>query len=72
MKGQQVEEPTQSARRVRDERLLIRLWRREQFVDLGFPLSDAAALAKSSADLGEARRLIAAGCECRLAFRIIR
>jgi hypothetical protein len=72
MKGQQVEEPTQSARRVRDERLLIRLWRREQFVELGFSLSDAAALARSTADLGQARKLVAAGCAHKLAFRIIR
>jgi hypothetical protein len=72
MKGQKVEEPTRSARRVRDERLLIRHWRREQFMELGFTLSDAAALAKSPADLSDARKLIAAGCAHPLAFRIIR
>jgi hypothetical protein len=72
MKGQKVEGPTRSARRVRDERLLIRLWRREQFMELGFSLSDAATLAKSPADLGEARKLVAAGCSHALAYRIMR
>jgi hypothetical protein len=72
MRGTQVEEPTRNARRVRDERLLIRLWRREQFVELGFPISDASALAKSSADTHLARKLVAAGCKHDLAFRIIR
>ena len=41
-------------------------------MELGFTLSDAAALAKSPADLSEARKLIAAGCAHPLAFRIIR
>jgi hypothetical protein len=72
MKGTQVEEPTRTARRVRDERLLIRLWRRERFIELGFSLSDAAALAKSSADTHLARKLVAAGCAHKTAFRIIR
>jgi hypothetical protein len=72
MKGTKVEEPTRSARRIRDERLVIRLWRREQFIELGFSLSDAAALAKSSADTHLARRLVAAGCKHEIAFRIIR
>jgi hypothetical protein len=72
MKGQKVEEPTRSARRLRDERLRIRHWRRDQFIGLGFTLSDAAALAKSSADLNRTRKLIAAGCDHGLAFRIVR
>jgi hypothetical protein len=60
------------ARRVRDERLRVRLWRREQFAELGFPLSDAAALARSAADLHEARKLIASGCAHSTAVRIMR
>jgi hypothetical protein len=72
MPGQKVEESVQSARRLRDERLRIRHWRRDQFAQLGFPPSDARALAKSPADLGDARKLIAAGCAHKLAFRIVR
>jgi hypothetical protein len=72
MEGQKVGEPVRSARRLRDERLRIRQWRRDQFVELGFALSDAAALAKSSADLGRTRKLIAAGCSPATAFRIVR
>jgi hypothetical protein len=72
MRGQRVEQPLRSARRVHDERLRIRHWRRDQFLELGFALSDAAALAKSSADLNRTRKLIAAGCAHTLAFRIVR
>lgn len=72
MAGQGVEQPLQSARRTRDERLRVRLWRRDRFAELGFPLSDAAALAKSSADIHEARKLVSAGCTHATAFRIIR
>ena len=60
------------ARSQRDERLRIRHWRRDQFLSLGFPLSDAAALAKSPADLAQTRKLIAAGCAHQTAFRIVR
>jgi hypothetical protein len=60
------------ARRVRDERLRVRLWRREQFVELGFTLSEAAALARSAADLHVARKLIACGCAHSTAVRIMR
>jgi hypothetical protein len=72
MEGQKVEEPVRSARRLRDERLRVRLWRRNQFLELGFSLSDAAALAKSSADVHEARKLVSAGCAHAIAFRIVR
>jgi hypothetical protein len=72
MGGQGVEQPLRSARRTRDERLRIRLWRREQFADLGFSVSDAAALAKSAADIHEARKLVSAGCTHATAFRIVR
>jgi hypothetical protein len=72
MKGQELREPLRMTRRMQDERLRIRLWRREQFADLGFPLSDAAALAKSAADIHEARKLVSAGCTHATAFRIVR
>jgi hypothetical protein len=72
MKGQKVEEPVQSTRRLRDERLRVRHWRRDEFLALGFPLSDASALAKSPADLSTSRKLIAAGCPHPTAFRILR
>lgn len=57
---------------VKDERLRVRHWRRDQFIELGFALSDASKLAKSPADLGEARKLIAAGCDLPTVFRIVR
>jgi hypothetical protein len=72
MKGQHVGEPLRSEKRLRDERLRVRHWRRDEFLQLGFPLSDAAALAKSAADLGVTRKLIAAGCPHPTAFRILR
>ena len=72
MPGQRVEEPVRNSQRFRDERLRVRCWRREQFYDLGFTVSEAAALAKSSADVHETRSLIEAGCEHRLAFRLVR
>lgn len=72
MRGQEVREPLRTTRRTQDERLRIRLWRREQFAELGFPLSDAAALAKSAADIHEARKLVSAGCTHATAFRIVR
>jgi hypothetical protein len=72
MSVQGVEQPLLNARRVRDERLRVRRWRRDQFAELGFPLSDARALAKSPADIHEARKLVAAGCTHATAFRIVR
>ena len=73
MQAEQVTEVAADApRRGRDERLRVRRWRRDQFMVLGFTLSDAAALARSAADLHEARKLIAGGCAHPTAFRIIR
>lgn len=72
MNARKVEEPLKSARRMRDERLRIRHWRRDQFMELGFSVSDASRLAKSDADLHETRSLIAAGCTHATAFRIVR
>jgi hypothetical protein len=52
------------------ERLRIRRWRFEQFVELGFAESDAEALAEATVDLGIMRRLIGAGCPRATASRI--
>jgi hypothetical protein len=57
---------------MRDERLRVRFWRREQFLELGFTTSEARVLAKSSADVHETRRLIESGCEPSTAFRLVR
>jgi hypothetical protein len=46
-------------------------WRREQFHELGFTLSEAYALADAPVDLSTARRLIAAGCPRQTAIRIL-
>jgi hypothetical protein len=72
MEGQRVAEPRSSSPRVRDERLRVRRWRREQFFELGFTSSDAVALARSQADVHDTRRLLEAGCEHKLAFRLMR
>ncbi len=53
------------------EEQIVRVWRREQFGQLGFDPADAGLLADSSADLGEARRLRRIGCPLELAFRIL-
>jgi hypothetical protein len=58
--------------RIRDERLRVRFWRLEQFLELGFSTSEARTLAKSSADLHETRRLIEMGCDRSTAFRLVR
>jgi hypothetical protein len=50
---------------------VVLLWRREQFIQLGFDAADARVLAESAADLAEARRLSRAGCPVALAFRIL-
>ena len=71
MGGDLVGTPVRS-KRIRDERLRVRFWRREQFLELGFTLSEARALAKSSADVHETRRLIELGCERSTAFRLVR
>lgn len=48
------------------------MWRCEQLAGLGFGPDQAAALAESGhVDLGAARRLITAGCDLDLAFRIL-
>jgi hypothetical protein len=62
-------QPTLEALESEDQ--AVRLWRQEQFGQLGFDPADARLLAESPADLGEARRLRRAGCPLELAFRIL-
>jgi hypothetical protein len=47
------------------------LWRVLQFQELGFDMHDAIDLADSAADLGQARRLVAAGCPPDLTRTIV-
>jgi hypothetical protein len=49
----------------------VRTWRREQFHELGFTLTEAYELADAPVDLGIARRMIAAGCSRDTAIRIL-
>ena len=70
MPGQKVEVGT--PRRIRDEHVRVRQWRREQFYLLGFSNSDARTLARSGADLTATRDLIAHGCDPATAYRIVR
>ena len=70
MQGQKVEAGT--PRRIRDEHVRVRHWRREQFYRLGFSNSDARTLARSGADLAAMRRLISLGCPPATALRIAR
>jgi hypothetical protein len=70
MRGEKVEAGT--TRRIRDERVRVRHWRREQFYRLGFSNSDARTLAKSGADLTATRELIEHGCDPATAYRIVR
>ena len=53
-----------------EERQIL-LWRLEQFRELGFEYEAAVALAEAPADVGQARRLIAAGCTVDIASRIL-
>jgi hypothetical protein len=47
-------------------------WRQNQFLELGFSPHEAAELALSDADLGQARYLLGSGCTSELALRILR
>ncbi len=62
----QNEAPTQT-----EEEQTILLWRLEQFRALGFEYEAAVALAEAPTDIGQARRLIAAGCSVDIASRIL-
>jgi len=49
----------------------VRRWRRSQLIALGFSARDAKALTKAPVDLGEVRKLVAAGCPHEVARRIL-
>jgi hypothetical protein len=49
----------------------VRRWRRSQFLALGFSASEASELTKAPVDLGEVRRLVAAGCPHEVVRRIL-
>jgi hypothetical protein len=53
------------------EQTVVRRWRRSQLVGLGFSAADASALTKAPVDLGEVRRLVAAGCPPEVIRRIL-
>jgi len=59
-------------RHIRDEKVRVRQWRRDQFYRLGFTTSDARTLALSGADLTATRKLIEKGCDPATAYRIVR
>jgi hypothetical protein len=54
-----------------EERMIVRRWRFEQFVELGFTETDSATLAEAHVDLSLARRMMAAGCPVEIASRIL-
>ena len=58
-------------RHIRDEKVRVRHWRREQFYRLGFSNSDARTLAVCGADLTATRELIEKGCDPATAYRIV-
>jgi hypothetical protein len=53
------------------ERLQVRRWRFEQFIQLGFSESVSATLAGAHVDLSLVRRMVAAGCPPETASRIV-
>jgi hypothetical protein len=54
-----------------EERMLVRRWRFEQFIELGFTEADSATLAQTHVDLSLVRRMMAAGCSPETASRIL-
>ncbi len=54
-----------------EEQQQVLIWRVVQFSRLGFDAATCVALADSPADLGQARRLIAARCGRELVSRIL-
>jgi hypothetical protein len=54
-----------------EERMIVRRWRFEQFIELGFTETDSATLAEAHVDLSLARRMMAAGCPVEIASRIL-
>jgi hypothetical protein len=55
-----------------EERLQVRRWRFEQFIELGFTESESATLAETMhIDLSLVRRMIGNGCPVEIATRIL-
>ena len=55
-----------------EERMIVRRWRFEQFVELGFTESESATLAETThIDLSLVRRMIGNGCPVEIASRIL-
>ena len=54
-----------------EEERRVLLWRLDQFCSLGFGFSTSVVMADAHVDLGEARRLMAAGCPPDTASRIL-
>jgi hypothetical protein len=54
-----------------EERMIVRRWRFEQFIELGFTETDSATLAEAHVDLSLVRRMMAAGCPVEIAYRIL-
>jgi hypothetical protein len=69
--GQRVQTKAAGVSPAKRESARVRRWRRDQFYELGFPLADARALAEAPVDLGDSRKLMAAGCPVRTALRIL-
>ena len=54
-----------------EEWMIVRRWRFEQFIELGFTESDSATLAETLIDLSLVRRMIGNGCPVEIASRIL-
>jgi hypothetical protein len=61
----------QAREQMTPEEISVRRWRRSQFVSLGFSLRQARRLTQERVDLGQMRKLIAAGCPPETAQRIL-
>jgi hypothetical protein len=69
--SQRTQDPSTEAAGNSPETVLVRTWRREQFHELGFTLTEAYELADAPVDLDMARRIIAAGCSRQTAIKIL-
>ena len=69
--NQRTQNPSTGTEEAAVEPERVRIWRREQFHELGFTLTEAYELADAPVDLGVARRIVAAGCPRQTAIRIL-
>jgi hypothetical protein len=53
------------------EQRAVLLWRLRQFTSLGFDYANATVLAGAAVDLGQARKLVQAGCPVETAAQIL-